>query len=127
MTSSFDVNGEDIADCEDSNEFASALPEYAKKCYGSSAAAGWLCTMRSRFVAHDSKPACIRQTRLPSSYALLLYEAGLCLLCSRVHVSFILRIFAAVATAPLSATVNKESSDASISLSRPTAFEVAII
>ena len=133
---SFDVNGEDIADCEDGKEFASyiadAPPRYAKRCYRFLVRflqenAGWLCTVRSRFVEHDSKPACTRQTRLPGSYALLLYEAGLCLLCSRVHVSFILRIFAAVAAAPLSATVNKESSHVSISASRPTSFEVAII
>ena len=142
MTSSFDLTGADIADCENASEFAEEIPDaplqYVKRCYrflekflenaaAGSAATGWLCTVRSRFVAHDSQPACTRQTRLPGSYARLLYEAGLCLLCSRVHVSFILRIFAAVAAAPLSATVNKESSDASISASRPTAFEVAII
>ena len=102
FVTSFDVTGEDIADCKDSDEFASyiadARPQYAKRCYRFllkflQENAGWLCTVRSRFVAHDSQPACTRQTRLPGSYALLLYEAGLCLLCSRVHVSFILRIF----------------------------------
>ena len=133
---SFDVNGEDIADCEDGKEFASyiadAPPRYAKRCYRFLVRflqenAGWLCTVRSRIVAHDSKPACTRQTRLPGSCALLLYEAGLCLVCSCVDVSFVLRIFAAVPAAPLSVTMNKESTDASTSVSKSTVLEVTIL
>ena len=66
------MDGEDIADCDDSNEFAKEIPDappkHVKRCYhflvkflkkhsvGGSAAPGWFCTARDRFVAHDSNP-----------------------------------------------------------------------
>ena len=136
FVTSFDVTGEDIADCNGSDEFASYIPgapqRYAKRCYryldvflresatGGSAAAGWFCAVRSRFVAHESKPACTRKMRLfgvkmvaiTSSYVPLMHDAGACVLYSRGDASLVVGIVAAVATAPLSATVKNNSTDA---------------